>query len=70
VPDTETILLGIGIYVVVFSISFLASLPLIGEQHGKGEDVSPLLWRIVFINLFSSLLLTLAGFGIYYRFIL
>lgn len=63
-PDTSTFILGIGVYVIVFALCFLVSLPLIGERHNKGEDVTPLIWRIVLINLALGLVLTVAGFWI------
>lgn len=63
-PSFATLTLGFGVYIVVFTLCFLVSLPLLGERHAKGEDVRPLIWRIVFIHLAGSLALTIAGFWV------
>lgn len=67
-PDLSTLTLGFGVYIIVFSLCFLASLPLIGERHEKGEDITGFIWRMVFADLGAALVLTLAGWWVVGRY--
>lgn len=63
--DFSTLILGVGIWWIVFAMCFLGSLPLIGSNYERGENVAPLLWRIGLITAFVAFVLTIFGFWLY-----
>ena len=69
-PNLDRLTLGFGVWVLVFALCFLAGLPLLGERHRAGEDITPQLKKNTWAILGLSVLLTIFGFWVYDVFIL